>query len=498
MPQQLTYIDLFAGCGGFSLGLERAGFSLALAVEKSAMAAETYYHNIISRITAPIEWDEFADPSTSVEMQAQQKLVVKELATVLDCERLMRDLARREIDVVVGGPPCQGFSSAGRRDPNDARNMLPWQFLRFVERVRPKAVVIENVSGMQHDFKKQRKEAPFKLLMLALASQKPRYIVQPVMLNALDYGVPQNRPRLMLIALRADIAEAAGVRSSADVWKSGCSDSQTNLFPRLPSLAPPPTHSIRSAATVLHAVGDLGPSGYRSEVSASAYAKLMRATKVPAAGRDRRAVFKDGPPNHVFRMHSESVQTRFRLYQYFRDHGIPYKALGLLRQDKNAAQTALKAMLSQRRPGGFMPARAPDGTVLARSTDELLRLVLALQTKKHSQRALSWDGPSYTVMSVPDDMVHPDEARTMTVRELARFQSFPDSFEFRAKATTGGTNRRFEVPQYTQVANAVPPLVAEAVGRVLREAILAASKRTAVSKGLASDRRDRTVHQARA
>ena len=92
---------------------------------------------------------------------------------------------------------------------------------------------------------------------------------------------------------------------------------------------------------------------------------------------------------------------------------------------------------------------------------------MALGTKKHSQRSLSWTSPSPTVVSLPDDYVHPERPRTLTVREMARFQSFPDSFEFRSKETTGSHRRRFEVPQYTQVGNAVPPRLGRAVGEVV-------------------------------
>ena len=84
-----------------------------------------------------------------------------------------------------------------------------------------------------------------------------------------------------------------------------------------------------------------------------------------------------------------------------------------------------------------------------------------------SQRVVKGDEPAPTVVTLPDDYVHPSENRIMTVRELARLQSFPDWFEFRSKETTGSHRRRVEVPQYTQVGNAVPPLMAQAIGELL-------------------------------
>jgi DNA (cytosine-5)-methyltransferase 1 len=117
------------------------------------------------------------------------------------------------------------------------------------------------------------------------------------------------------------------------------------------------------------------------------------------------------------------------------------------------------------------PLVAPNGSILARNKGAFVGLVNRLATKKHSQRALSLESPAPTVVSIPDDYVHPTEPRTLTVREMARFQSFPDAFEFRSKETTGGAKRRTEVPQYTQVGNAVPPRLALALGSRLREVL---------------------------
>ena len=90
-------------------------------------------------------------------------------------------------------------------------------------------------------------------------------------------------------------------------------------------------------------------------------------------------------------------------------------------------------------------------------------------TKKQTQRALAPNLPAPAALSIPDDACHyhRDEIRTLTVREMARIQSFPDNFEFRSKVTTGGQMRRFEVPQYTQVGNAVPPLLGRKLGQII-------------------------------
>jgi DNA (cytosine-5)-methyltransferase 1 len=109
------------------------------------------------------------------------------------------------------------------------------------------------------------------------------------------------------------------------------------------------------------------------------------------------------------------------------------------------------------------------------SKEELETLLGGLKSKKHSQKALRANRPSPAVLAHPDDMGHYHESvgtqRTMTVRELARMQSFPDWFKFCSKVTTGGSRRRFEVPQYTQVGNAVPPLLGLELGKICKRII---------------------------
>jgi len=101
----------------------------------------------------------------------------------------------------------------------------------------------------------------------------------------------------------------------------------------------------------------------------------------------------------------------------------------------------------------------------------MLQLLLDLRTRKHSQKALAWNEPARTVVTLPDDYVHPSEPRIFTVRELARFQGFPDDFEFVGKETTGSLRRRVEVPQYSQVGNAVSPYLSFAIGNLLESLI---------------------------
>lgn len=450
----MKFVDLFAGCGGLSLGLERAGFEFVLSVEKSEMAAETFYHNFVKRLESKEEWVDYR--SSSIEHQFSNKVITHELEVLLKNKPLLDKVRKANIDIVVGGPPCQGFSLAGRRNPDDVRNKLPWQYLEFVEAVNPKAVVIENVVGMSRSFKKSGGEpAPFEQLQQALRETGEGYIVQPVHINAMHYGVPEHRPRLLILGLRKDIAEKKGIISTDTLWHSDFTDSLKDI----PQLAPEPTVTSGQLRTVKDAIGDISKfANEQGSKNAQAYLKDIKAIDE----------WKILPPsvaglsNQKPRVHKDLAVKRFRLYQYLRDNSLASNTLNIPAiNESGVAREMLRGVYEN----ANIPAISPDGTILAKSIDELIELTFELKTKKHSQRALSWDKPSPTVVTLPDDYIHPSEPRIFTVREYARLQGFPDAFEFRSKETTGGTKRRTEVPQYSQIGNAVAPLVAYAVGR---------------------------------
>ncbi|NNU15111.1 DNA cytosine methyltransferase [Parvularcula sp. ZS-1/3] len=483
MFDNLKYVDLFAGCGGLSLGLEKAGFELALAVEKSPMAAETFYHNFIERITDRTAYERFASEETSVEEQAAKGLVIKELEAVLESPAVLKKLRDQQIDLVAGGPPCQGFSLAGRRNPDDVRNQLPWQFIEFVEAVNPKAVLVENVSGMAQDFRKQGKASPFDDLRIALGECGEGYEVQPALLNAMHFGAPQHRPRVMLLALRTDIAATVGFEGSEHTWRSEYDSIENLLFPERPLVAPLATHFDSEIFTVADAIGDLSPKGYRRLSNLPDFAHEMRTDSSWMPVHIAEAAGRSGLTNHTLRKHTDATATRFRIYQFFRDQQIHPKTIGIPKQAE-VSDAGKRKQLRAALAGASFPAKGGDGAIIASSINDLVELIMELGTKKHSQRPLAWNKPSPTVVSLPDDYVHPSEPRTLTVREMARFQSFPDSFEFRSKETTGSHRRRFEVPQYTQVGNAVPPKMAEAAGKAMREALQGAAQASSDSNGL--------------
>jgi len=450
----MKYVDLFAGCGGLSLGLERAGFKLMVSVEKSEMAAETFYHNFVKRLESKDEWVRYRE--LSLEEQFKYKVVTRELEEVLNNKLLIKKLRDEKIDIVVGGPPCQGFSLAGRRNPNDARNKLPWQYLEFVEAINPKAVVIENVVGMSRSFKKNGDEAaPFEQLQQALRETGEGYVVQAVHVNAMHYGVPEHRPRLMILGLRKDIAETKGIVSTGNLWHSDFKD----LIDSVPQMAPVPTIKKSELRTLRDAIGDISK---HIDTDQSKIAKdFIKDIKNARAWKILPAI-NEVVANQNVRIHKGIAVQRFRLYQYLRDNDLKSQTLNIPAQNDDKKS---RKLLTDIYASASMPAYAPDGTLLAKNIQELIDLTISLKTKKHSQRALSWSKPSPTVVTLPDDYIHPSEPRIFTVREYARLQGFPDAFEFKSKETTGGMKRRTEVPQYSQIGNAVAPLVAYAVGK---------------------------------
>ena len=174
----MNVIDLFAGCGGLSLGFEMAGFKIPLAIEKDEWASETYKKN-----------------------HTETKVITGDITEILNLESLI-DSKYLPIDGIIGGPPCQGFSLSGNRDKNDPRNSLFMEFVRFVKFYNPKFFVMENVTGILS--MKTKDNLNVKDLILD-EYNKAGYNVKICKLNAAEYGVPQARVRIVFIGIRKDI-----------------------------------------------------------------------------------------------------------------------------------------------------------------------------------------------------------------------------------------------------------------------------------------------------
>src|SRR3990172_1302234 len=170
--KEFTAVDLFSGCGGLSLGLERSGFVVKAAVEIDTVAAETYRRN---------------HPGTVVIQSDIRKVSAEEL-------RKTADLGRRTLDLLAGCPPCQGFSRIRRKDGKaDSMNDLVFDFFRIAAGLRPKTILLENVPGLEKDYR-------FAHLIKRLKLHG--YRCSWAILNAADFGVPQRRKRLIMMASR--------------------------------------------------------------------------------------------------------------------------------------------------------------------------------------------------------------------------------------------------------------------------------------------------------
>ena len=442
------------------MACNKLGGTSVCAVERSPMAAETYFANFVSS-QKDVDAEYAKHLAKTIPDQVRAGLLVNDVRVFKNCIETVRELLHgRELGILAGGPPCQGFSLAGRRSPDDPRNELVWDFLEIAELLSPLAVLMENVDAIKADFERENRAGVMSDLEDALqrtASRHGGYAVARLSLRADHYGVPQRRKRVFLIGVRKDIASTTGI-PDRDSWDSEQATLDPPHSPVAPAALATPAPTARDAIwDILHSRYE--PLDAAPTVLARAYALWARGVEdsqrtIPSTLNGME------PPNHGFRSHRTTTRTRFRLLRLFREHGITNHPFIL-------AATGLGGIESQLRPlEPFLPIELPMQTV--ETPRELVHLVRSLPSLKQSQRALDSNAPAPTITTLPDDLCHYAADRTLTVREMARLQSFPDSFVFRGKNTTGGTLRRVEVPQYSQVANAVPPLLAAALGIQLK------------------------------
>ncbi|MFK0337001.1 DNA cytosine methyltransferase [Agrobacterium deltaense] len=426
----LSIMDLFAGCGGLSLGFEQAGFTPIFVNELNDDARATYLANRHHSIGEAKFSSTPALISSDVAELDESRLV--RLSD--DLQQLGADIRfgkNGSVDVVAGGPPCQGFSGIGhRRSYGVDRSALPSNQLfqnmaSVIEFVRPRIFLFENVRGLlsaRWSAQGERGEiwrdvfGRFRQL-----GDEFGYTVRWSLVHAKDYGVPQNRPRILLVGIRNDVIvdEPDIIDVTADEYDA----IKCGFLPK----------GGKKAPHLNEVLGDLvDPSIDRT----------LRSQDFPAS-------FKSS--NYVQPANSE-------IQKYFRPGDLAKKGAPLTEQEysKHALKIVEKFSAMQEN-GGVIP-------------DEFT-------TKKFAQRLLpaEWakTGPFITATSMPDDYVHFCQPRILTVREWARLQTFPDWYEFRGKRTTGGLRRAGnprlgifdrETPKYTQIGNAVPVSLASAVG----------------------------------
>jgi|TARA_R110001599_G_scaffold83993_14_gene225802 DNA (cytosine-5)-methyltransferase 1 len=399
-----TYIDLFSGCGGFSLGLGKAGWKGVFAVEKDPMAFETFKHNLIDGKYNHFNWPAWL-PQQSTTIQDLLANHPLELASL-----------KGQVDLIAGGPPCQGFSLAGRRNASDPRNKLSEEYIKMVNIVSPKYLVLENVRGFNSKFKDakgEREKQPYSMVVKAKL-EKMGYRVCTNYLHSEHYGVPQKRTRFIMIGIRSDILK-----------------NDIDPFQILASLRLDFLNSKKLPHTpisVQSAIGDLETSKYQ-------------------------LIHHSGHPVSGFKKIDYIQPPKLNSYQKLMRKGLKDAVPNSLRIARHRPETIekFKTILKLCQPGKGL-------------SDEHKKII---GTKKQVISVLDPKQPARTLTTLPDDLLHYSEPRILTVRENARIQSFPDDYVFTGKYTTGGSRRTQECPRYTQVGNAVPPFLGEALGLML-------------------------------
>lgn len=352
MKNKLNAIDLFAGCGGLSKGFIDAGFNIIVGVDNDQAALNTFEKNHNGAI------------ALNADLSAQETF-----------DEIKRIADGKEIDVIIAGPPCQGFSLSGPRNFDDERNKLYLAVIEIVRQYRPKGFIIENVPGMATLYKGQIKDEILKRF------RNMGYNIGCKILCAADYGVPQMRKRLIFMGIREDIGSP--------------------YFPQ-PTFTSDNYRTCRDAISDLPSrVDEIGEevSTYTSEPKTE-YQKLMR--------KNMNILY-----NHVATKHTKLVKDTIALVP----EGGNYKDL----------------------PEGWGESR------------------------KFNEAWTRYDGnrPSKTIDTGHRNHFHYKYNRVPTIRENARLQSFPDDFIFTGTKTQ----------QNRQVGNAVPPLLGEALGNVLKSII---------------------------
>ncbi len=413
----MTFIDLFAGCGGLSLGLTEAGWRGIFAIEKTCDAFQTFKRNFVdgsSRIR--FEWPDWLEVNPHL------------IDDLINEHSKNLEKLRGTIDVVAGGPPCQGFSFAGRRVKSDPRNRLFEKYVEFVKLVQPKALILENVPGMRISHGASSKKSsnnfsrPTKSFYQQLVESLDEigYVAKGQLLDAAQFGVPQRRARLVVVGIKKSLL--ARFEDGIDTIFSMIESQRCAQLKEL---------GLSENVTAFEAISDLQTQN-----------KIL-VPYVDAASRKGFSFAQyAGPETHYQRLMHAGCKS------------LKMDSMRLAKHSKLVSDR-FKRILAEFRKG----------VNLSTGDREALGLL------KHRTVPMAPDLAAPTLTTLPDDMLHFSEPRILTVRESARLQSFPDSFVFAGKYTTGGARRKVECPRYTQVGNAVPPLMARAIGIAIAQAL---------------------------
>lgn len=397
--KKYTFIDLFAGCGGLSEGFYREGFKALAHVEINHFACETLRTRMKHYGYKDID-----------------KEVIEHDITAEDIiEKIDNAVNGRDVDMIIGGPPCQAYSTAGRvRDKvgmaTDARNYLFESYVKILEHYRPKLFVFENVTGILSA--KANGKAIFPQVIKALGKEY-KVIGDPdtILFNTANYGVPQIRKRIIIMGVRKDIDGIEANELYQNVIK-------THYDPDMPEKE---RGKLKKYVDVRQALGDLPPVLPGEDASTDSFNYPCDNEFLTRIGNKGISPLMD----HICRKNNDTDRERFRV------------------------------MIENHWSFGEMRRARPD------LEHEHARVF------DNSYVVQWWELPSKTILAhIHKDgfqFIHPDynQARTFTVREAARIQSFPDDFVFEGS--------RGE--KYKQIGNAVPCLFAEALAKASKKTL---------------------------
>lgn len=404
--EEKRYIDFFSGCGGLSLGLGLANWNGLFAIEKDPMAYATFKQNLVGD---KAHYNHFKDwPKWLSKTPHSIEEVLDDPSVRTQLESLNGKIA-----LVAGGPPCQGFSVAGARNGNDPRNLLVFRQVDAIRLIRPLFCIVENVGGFARKFVSQ----PIDGMNVSIADAAKKeienlgYNVGVVKINAADYGVPQIRERVIIFGILKDFA---GKLDASKLFENAL---KVVGIEQRQELSLPTDRYVN----IEEALSDLSGSKVVADPEFPKY-KTVKYLSPKTAYQFfmRKNMEKDVPNCHRFNNHNE-------------------KAVALY---KKALETQPAGRLSKQ---------------------------FLYENNCHSNKRFVLDvkRPSSTLTTAPEELIHYKHPRVVTLREMARLQSFPDDFDFLGRYTLNGPSRGVDVPRNAQIGNAIPPLVGRALGRAI-------------------------------
>lgn len=396
MAKKHTFIDLFAGCGGLSEGFYRQNF-------KSLTHVEIDHHACESLKTRMNHYG-YSKKETSV--------LEKDITDNDIIESISKEVGKKDVDILIGGPPCQSFSSLGRaKDENgmsdDPRNFLFEKYVDILDHFSPKFFVFENVTGLL-SAKLKGKKIITKILKELGKNYNLLEKPEDMVLNSCDYGVPQLRKRVILIGVRKDLSI-----SPKEIYQGII---KTHYHP---DDSPLSRNGKKKYVTVKDAIGDLPALKPGEGEKTIDFTPSVSNEFINRIRSKKQEVLLD----HVSRTHNQSDRKRYKT------------------MSKN--KWTFQELLEKKPELNHIKQRVFNNSYVVQW----------------------WDLPSKTIIAHlykdGNQFIHPDhkQERSITAREAARLQSFPDDFVFEGSRTQ----------QFKQIGNAVPPLMAEAIAKSLKK-----------------------------